>query len=146
MTKTSRRAIIAGAAAAVAATTTPVNAAPSADADPIFAAILRYRDARRAFFARAKLEDEMCEAEAGIKLVPAPDDYRTPDMVAAVNASRATRAELANTAPTTLAGLTTLLDFVVAESFDEMMFDGDDEIRDFVRSLARSARAMAVQS
>jgi hypothetical protein len=73
----------------------------------------------------------------------APDDYRTPAMVAAVNASRAARADLANTAPSTLAGLVAYLDFVLAQSCDlgQLFFDDDDETRDFIRSLARFARS-----
>lgn len=55
--------------------------------------------------------------------------------------ARAARAALANTAPTTLAGLRAYLDFVLDESahLEELMFDGDEETQDFVRSLARTA-------
>ena len=47
----------------------------------------------------------------------------------------------ANTVPTTLAGLTAYLDYVVSESKDgELHFEpGDDQI-DFVRSVARSVK------
>jgi hypothetical protein len=64
-------------------------------------------------------------------------------MVAAVNACRAARADLANTAPSTLVGLVAYLDFVAVQSdfYGEPLFDDDDETRDFIRSLARFARS-----
>jgi hypothetical protein len=70
-------------------------------------------------------------------------------MVAIVNTSIAGREELAATSPTTLAGLTTYLDFLIARSVelsegdDVFFFDGDEETLTFVRSIARSARALA---
>jgi hypothetical protein len=48
-----------------------------------------------------------------------------------------------------LAGLTTYLDFLIARSVelsegdDVFFFDGDEETLTFVRSIARSARALA---
>lgn len=76
------------------------------------------------------------------RLTPAPDDYRTPEMIALVTASRASRAELAKTPPTTPAGMAAYLDYVLSETdkLEELLFDGDDETTDFVRSLARGAR------
>jgi hypothetical protein len=116
--------------------------------DPIYAAIEKYRATDAAFIARCYYEDDL--AESGHELTPAPDDSRTPEMVALVTASRASRAELAKTAPTTPAGMAAYLDYVVSESdkLDELLFEGDDdegndEARDFVRSLARGARQIA---
>jgi hypothetical protein len=136
----SRRHLVTTAAAlpalAVPAAAETLNHEP----DPIFAAIEKYRALDAAFIARCHYEDE---------LPPAPGTSQTPEMVAAVNAGRAARAELANTAPTTLAGMVAYLDYVVSESdkLDELLFegtddDGNDEARDFVRSLARGARQM----
>jgi hypothetical protein len=116
--------------------------------DPIFAAIEKERALDAAFIARCYYEDAL--AGSGCKLSPAPDDSRTPEMVAAVTASRAARAELAKTVPTTLAGMVAYLDYVVSESdkLDDLFFEGEDdegnnEARDFVRSLARGARLIA---
>jgi hypothetical protein len=64
-------------------------------------------------------------------------------MVEIVNASIAARASLANTAPTTPAGLAAYLDYVVAVPIEELLFDGDDETQDFVRSLAPAAHGMS---
>jgi hypothetical protein len=127
-----RRAILAGAIAA----TVPVPVLASAD--PIYAAIEADREAFAAFIARCEFEDDL--AEKGIKLKPGANDYRTPEMIAVVNASIATRVSLANTAPTTTAGLAAYLDYVLAMSPDEFHFE-DDEAIDFVRSLARYAAA-----
>jgi hypothetical protein len=132
----------------------PALAVPAAaetlnhELDPIFAAIEKERALTAAFNARCHYEDDL--ARSGHTLTPAPDEtYQTPEMVAVVSASRAARAELANTAPTTLAGMVAYLDYVVSESdkLDELLFEdyaagGNDEARDFVRSLARGARQM----
>jgi hypothetical protein len=66
-------------------------------------------------------------------------------MIALVTATMAPRAELANTAPTTPGGLVADLDYVLSESNElgETLFDGDDETRKFVRSLARAAKQIA---
>jgi hypothetical protein len=56
------------------------------------------------------------------------------------------RRALANTAPTTLAGLVAFLDFAVAESAacdGELPFDGEAEMNIFIRSLHRSAMQVA---
>lgn len=126
-----RRTVLAGAAAA--AVPVPVLAA----ADPIYAAIEAHRRADTAFLARCMLEDDL--VERGVRLDPATDDFRTPEMIAVVNASIAARASLANTTPTTTAGLAAYLDYVLTMSSDEFLFDGDDETIDFLRSLARFA-------
>jgi hypothetical protein len=143
-----RRSLVASAAAL------PALAMPAAadqlahEPDPIFAAIEKYRVADATFIAHCYYEDNL--AGSGHKLSPAPNDFRTPEMVAAVEASRAARAELAKTAPTTLAGMVAYLDYVASASdkLDELLFEhddgeGNDEARDFVRSLARSAKQIA---
>src|ERR1700722_4606110 len=103
-----------------------------------------FRNADAAFMARARYE-----GEGGLQGLPT----QTPEMKAAVESSIAARTELAKTAPTTLAGLVAYLDFVLAESdklssegFPECLFAGEEEILDFVRSLPRSARALAAQA
>jgi hypothetical protein len=148
MPNLSRRYLVASAAALPALAVPAVAPELASDPDPIFAAIEKDRATDAAFIARCYYEDDL--AGSGHKLTPAPDDHRTPEMVALVSASRAARAELANTAPTTLAGMVAYLDHVVSKSveMDDLMFesgsgDGDDEAMDFVRSLARGARQIA---
>ena len=134
-------------AAALPALAMPAAAGTLAyEPDPIFAAIEKDRAADVAYYARSDYENDL--EESGHKLTPAADDHRTPEMVALVTASRAARAELANTAPTTPAGMVAYLDYVVSKSVDELMFEGwngdeDDEAMDFIRSLARGARLIA---
>ena len=120
----------------------PVAAISPPQPDPIFAVIEKHRRLERAFHARMDYEVDL--EESGRQLVPAPDDFRTPEMVAIQAASEAARAELASTAPTTSAGLTALLDYVVANSSDDFfLLEGDDEMHSFVRSLARGAKQIA---
>jgi hypothetical protein len=66
-------------------------------------------------------------------------------MVAIVDASIASREELAATSPTTLAGLLAYLRFVHERSCEEeqCLFDGDEETVIFIESIGRSARALA---
>jgi hypothetical protein len=151
----SRRAILTT-AAALPALAMPVIAiaATAGPGDPIYAAIEKYRIAEDAFIARCEYEDDL--KENGVKLARAPGEGeygRTSEMVVVVDAVVAARAELANIAPTTLVGLVAYLDCVIAESErlsgDEMeifFFEEGEETLDLVRSLARSARALAVQS
>jgi hypothetical protein len=141
MPNLSRRLLVTTAAALPALAVPAAAKTPNHERDPIFAAIEKYRTMEAAFIARCHYEDE---------LRPAPGNSQTPEMLAAVNAGRAARAALANTAPTTLAGMVAYLDYVVSESdkLDELLFeggddDGNDEARDFVRSLARGARQIA---
>jgi len=131
-----RRAVLAG--AATAAVALPSIAAPMLGVDPIFAAIEAYRATDAAWFARYRYEDDL--AGKGIKLTPAPDDSRTPEMVALVNASIAARIALAETAPTTLAGLLAVLRFVREQSQDDFLFD--EESTCFVASLEQAVLAM----
>jgi hypothetical protein len=138
----SRRHLVTTAAALPALAVPACADALSHEPDPVFAAIEKERTANDTCWARYDYEDDL--KKRGCELTPAPDEsYRTPEMVAVVNASRAARADLANTAPTTAAGLVAYLDYVLSMSNDELMFDGDDETRDFVRSLARGARQIA---
>jgi hypothetical protein len=88
----SRRTVITSTAAALPLATAPIAAAASGE-DPIFAAIERDRIAYRAFIAR-------CEHEDATETL-----NDTPEMDAVLAASMAARRELANTAPTTTAGL-----------------------------------------
>jgi hypothetical protein len=141
MPSLSRRHLVTS-AAALPALAVPAGAYTLAhEPDPIFAAIEKDRATDVAFFARLHYEDNL--AESGHKLPRAPGRAHTPEMIAVVTASRAARDELAKTAPTTAAGLVAYLDYVLSKSDDELMFDGDDETRDFVRSLARGVRQIA---
>jgi hypothetical protein len=83
-----------------------IPALASTEADPIFAALEKYRASSAAFFARCSYENRLEESgdEYG-ELLSAPGDYRTPEMVALVTADIADREALARTAPTTHAGL-----------------------------------------
>jgi hypothetical protein len=110
----------------------------------IFAAIEKHRALDVAFIARCHYEDDL--AESGHKLSPAPGEFRTPEMVALVTAGIAARVELANTAPTTLAGLVASLDFAVSEACvtdGELPFDGATEMNVFIKSLHRGAVQIA---
>ena len=158
MSALSRRSLVASAASlpalavpavAVAATIAPDRSIENHD--PIFAAIEKYGRADEACSARFRYEDGL--EDGHVDLTPAPDDHRTPALAAAVTAVVVARRELADTTPTTLAGLSAYLDFVVAEtaklssdSYEEFFFADDGEIDEtmpFVRSLARSARHIA---
>jgi hypothetical protein len=137
-TRMNRRAILAGAATATIAL--PAIGAPVIGPDPIFAAIEAYKVADAAWFARYRYEDDL--AGKGIKLTPAPDDSRTPEMVALVNASIAARIALAETAPTSMAGLLAVLRFVREQSEDDFLFDGGEESARFDASLEQAVLAM----
>jgi hypothetical protein len=128
-TNTTRRAILAGAAAAPAAilsTTLPVDARAT---DPIFAAMELYRRADAEHGARCEEDDDSEERYAAA----------TEACHAAWDAMRA----LANTSPTTLAGLAAYLEFVIAETDElgELIFY--DRGPDFLRAIALAARRMA---
>jgi hypothetical protein len=85
-------------AAALPALAVPAGAYTLAhEPDPSFAAIEKYRASNVAYNARSDYENDL--AESGHKLPPAPDDWRTPELVAVVTAVRAARAGLARTAP-----------------------------------------------
>jgi len=67
-------------------------------------------------------------------------------MVALVNASIEARVALANTAPTTLAGLIAILDYAVSEIANndgEMPFDGTEEMVPFIQPLHRGVTQIA---
>jgi len=131
-------------AVAIAASTAlaPAAATLVREGDPIFAAIENYRASSVEFIARCHYED-LAEPRHWPGAVPG--DHRTPEMIALVTATMAPRAELANTALTTPGGLVADLDYVLSESNElgELLFDGDDETRKFVRSLARAAKQIA---
>jgi hypothetical protein len=83
-------------------------------------------------------------AKAGRELQPAPNDYRTPEMVALVTASIAARKNLAATVPTTVEGIAAALDYATAYH-DEIripLFDSAKETQIFMQSLA-SVRAIS---
>ena len=140
-----RRALVASTAAmpAAAALGLPAVAQAAAEPDPIFAAIGKYLAGQRAFMARCEYEDDL--AEAGEEIPAAPGDYRTAEMVDVVKATITAREELADTSPTTLAGLLTYLSFVHKQSTEEgtSLFEEGEETLSFIGSLARSARALA---
>jgi hypothetical protein len=148
MSKFSRRSIVSSVAALPALVVPAAAVAASTDPDPIYAAIEKERALEAAFVARCYQEDDL--VDASVELEPAaPDDDRTPEMVAVVDAGVNARLELAKTAPTTLAGIIAYLDYLLAESERPsgadavFFFDGDEETLMFVRSLARSARYIA---
>jgi hypothetical protein len=150
MSNLSRRSLVTS-AAALPALAVPAVAIASIEPDPIFAAIEKERALNTAFLARCHYEDDL--AETGVKLAPAPGEYsQTPEMVAVVNAGITARVELANTAPTTPSGLVAYLDYVLVESERlstpevQVFFFDDHDAPDFIRSLWRSATALAVQS
>lgn len=150
MSDLSRRSLVAS-AAALPALAVPVVAVASVEPDPVYAAIEKSRIVEARFLARSEYEDEY-RAKPGVRLAPDPDEDgeygRTSEMVAAVDASIASRQELANTVPTTLPGLVAHLDYVLVESakLGVLFFDGEEETLDFIQSLWRSATALAVQS
>jgi hypothetical protein len=147
MSDLSRRSLVTS-AAALPVLAVPAIAIPSAEPDPIFAAIEKERALNAAFIARCHHENDL--AEAGVELALAPGDpSRTSEMLAVVTASKGAREDLANTVPATLPGLVAYLDYVIAESeglsspdLEVFFFDGEDETLDFVRSLARSVRTI----
>ena len=122
MSNLSRRSIVAS-AAALPALAVPALAIASIEPDPIFAAIEEYK--------RAK---EPVERDGASR--------------AEVYAAVAAREQLAENEPTTKAGLIAILDLAVAEQerLQIPIFDGEYETMCFIESLARSVRALAVQS
>jgi hypothetical protein len=144
MQTTSRRTLLAG-AAALPVLAVPAFAATSIKDDPTFAAVDRARKGEEEFLALARSED--AAGGAGIKLDKAPDDYRTPEMVAAVKEATAARIALARTVPTTPAGLAALTTFVREKNVElgEFYFAADDpdERFLFVASLDVAVRGMA---
>jgi hypothetical protein len=125
--------------------TVPAFAATSIKDDPTFAAVDRARKGEEEFLALARSEDA---AEGrGIKLDKAPDDHRTPEMVAAVKEAIAARIALARTVPTTPEGLAALTTFIREESVERGEFyfaaDDPDEQFLFVASLDDAVRGMA---
>jgi hypothetical protein len=144
ISKTSRRAILAG-AAVLPALAVPAFAAASIKDDPTFAAVDRARKGEEEFLALARSED--AAEGGGIKLDKAPDDHRTPEMVATVKEAIAARIALASTVPTTPAGLAALTTFIRERSVEcsEFYFaaDNPDEQLLFVASLDAAARGMS---
>jgi hypothetical protein len=118
------------------------SAAPSVD--PIFAVIRKFRETNEAFLKRSDLEERL--VEEGKELTPAPGDFRTPEMIVAVEAASAAQRKLAETSPTTLEGLLSYLDLVASETQTSGSFvfgDDGDETRTFIRSLGRAARGLS---
>jgi hypothetical protein len=142
----SRRAVLAGTAAAIPASALSVSLAQ--EPDPVFAAIEAHKRADAAFIARAMFEDEL--AERGIKPPKTEADYRSAEMVEVVEASIATRVALAKTIPTTPAGLLAVLHFVREQSKDFFFFEdgaptAEDECLAFIASIEASVKAMIGQ-
>ena len=111
--------------------------------DPIYATIEMDRKANAEFIRLCDSEDAL--EEAGIELVTAPDDHRTPEMVAVVNAGISARRSLAKVVPTTPAGLAAYLDYLLKESFGlggDFYFDGKHETLEFLKSLHRAVHGM----
>jgi hypothetical protein len=62
-------------------------------------------------------------------------------MAALVDANIAARLALAETTPTTMAGLLAVLQFVREQSQDDFLFDGDEESTCFVASIEHAGAA-----
>ena len=139
MSKLSRRSLVTR-AAALPVLAVPALAAEAAKPDPVFVAIEKYCEAREAYVSLCDHEEGLIAS--GQELTPAPGDHRTPEMVATVKACVDARMKLASTSPTTLAGLSSLLTFVVSESNEKeiWVFEEGEEMETFVRSLERGAR------
>src|SRR5260370_28723238 len=139
MADINRRALVAG--AATAAVALPAIAASVLEFDPIFAVIEAYKSNNAAFLARCRYEDEL--EEKGIRLECAIDDHRTPEMVALVDAEIAAGVAIAETAPTTPAGLAAVLRFIDEESdkLGDFFFETDESQR-FVRTMERAVLGM----
>ena len=111
--------------------------------DPIFAAIERFRLSDAAWLARATWEDDC--AERGEKLAPAPGDDRTPELVRLIDENHSARMALAETVPTTLAGLFAMLCYLYEWNVDDktmFLFDDDEEIAAFTKSMAKCAHKL----
>jgi hypothetical protein len=123
MSNLSRRSLVSSAAALPALAVPAVAIAVTAEPDPIFAAIEEYKRTKEPVE-----RDGASDAE--------------------VNAAVAAREQLAQTEPTTKTGLIAFLDLAVAEQerLQIPLFDGEYETMCFIESLARSVRALAVQS
>jgi hypothetical protein len=108
--------------------------------DPVFAAIAASKTTHAAFMARCYFEDD---PENGIKQLAT----HTPEMVRLVDAAIAARVEVAETIPTTKAGLVSVLRFVREQSEHEFFFDGVEESTRFVTSLEQAVlRLMEARS
>jgi ABC-type sugar transport system substrate-binding protein len=144
MSNINRRALVAGAAATLPAIAAgPAAAATLNGPDPIFAVIEAHKSNHAAFLARCRYEDEL--EEKGIRLERAIDDYRTPEMVALVDAGIAARVAIAETAPTTPAGLAAVLRFIDEETdkLGDFFFPEEtDESQRFVRTMERAVLGM----
>jgi hypothetical protein len=93
---------------------------------------------------RCRYEDDL--AEKGIKLARGDDDYRTPEMAALVDANIAARLALAETTPTTMAGLLAVLQFVREQSQDDFLFDGDEGKTTSFSMATKRAHALSPRS
>lgn len=143
-TSLNRRTLVAGAAALPAIAIPAAAQCALAGPDPVFAAIETCRKAEAAFLARCDFEDEL--KEKGVELATAFDDHRTPEMVCLAEASIAARAALAETAPTTLAGLAAVLGFIreQSQSLGECFFE-DGETWAFVTTIERAVLGLMGQ-
>jgi hypothetical protein len=129
-----RRAILAGAATLPAVSIPALGAEP----DPAFAAIEAYKTADAAFLARARYEGDLGRDKLGL----AADDWRTPEMEALVDSGWVLRHALAETVPTTMAGLAAVLKYVAEESVDQFLFE-DEDVVTFLNSMTRAATRLA---
>jgi hypothetical protein len=134
-----RRALVAGAASAAGAIPALAQSVAAVGDDPVFAVIEAYQRADDAFYAQVKFEDDSAEKEIKHNI----DDVigRTPEMVRAVEAMISARTALAETVPTTLAGVAAVLRFVreQSERLEDFFFDDSEECTCFVASLEQAA-------
>jgi hypothetical protein len=120
-TNLNRRALVAG-AAILPAIAIPAAAQCILAPDPVFAAIEAYRTARPPLLLAAGSRIILREGGSSL-ILPLMITARAKWRV--VKAAVAARTALAETAPTTLAGLTAVFRFVREQSKDEFLFDGD---------------------
>jgi hypothetical protein len=126
----------------------PAIATVAAEPDPIFAAIEKTRALETANHARSRLDEEL---EGRGMLVRAPGDHRSAELAALVNETVANRLVLAQTVPTTFAGLHAFLEYVLSESelltgelYPVVYFDGEEEILPFIRSITECVRTLTL--
>jgi hypothetical protein len=133
---TSRRAVLAGIAAAPALAVSAFALTSVGTPDPIFAAIENHRKLEADWLSLCRSKDELGEG----------DQEDTPELVAAGDAAVNARLLLANTVPTTPAGLAAYLDYLLNCSVVELetfFFDDDDEIMPFLKSLHSAVHGMS---
>ncbi len=128
-TKTSRRAILAGAAALPALAIIPAAALAAVDNDPIFAAIEGHKAAYLASMAASRIQSNMVDAEFSPEYDPIKCEAAHAAARAADAADAAAAEALATIRPTTIAGLLALMRHVEQFNAGAFALDIDPEWR-----------------